>query len=144
MIEARRIAEVLGGAKVLGHRVGSLLDLNETVAKGLPKSALRACANRVYTAPREQIALVYTVVPEATYKRRRQHLSPRESERTERLARVIATAEYVWDDREDARAFLTTPHPALGGKRPIDHSSSELGARQVEELLWQMFHGLAA
>ena len=57
---------------------------------------------------------------------------------------MIATAEYVWDDRDEARRFLTMPHPALDGRRPIDAARSELGARQVEELLWQIFHGLPA
>jgi putative toxin-antitoxin system antitoxin component (TIGR02293 family) len=57
---------------------------------------------------------------------------------------VMANAEYVWDDREDARRFLTTPHPALRHKTPIDAAMTELGARQVEELLGQIFHGLPA
>ena len=41
----------------------------------------------------EQRALMHRIVPEATFKRRRERLSPAESERTERLARVVATAE---------------------------------------------------
>jgi uncharacterized protein (DUF2384 family) len=43
-------------------------------------------------------------------------LSPAESERTERLARVVATAEDVWQDREQARRFLTTPMRRSGAK----------------------------
>jgi putative toxin-antitoxin system antitoxin component (TIGR02293 family) len=78
----------------------------------------------------------------ATYKRQRDLLKLEESEHTERLARVIATAEYVWDNEEKSRRFLTTPNPALGGLRPIDTAYTELGARQVEELLWQIFYGL--
>jgi len=67
-----------------------------------------------------QRALMYRIVPEATYKRRRERLSPAERERTERLARVIAMAEEVWQDREQTRRFLTTPHSEIGGKTPID------------------------
>jgi putative toxin-antitoxin system antitoxin component (TIGR02293 family) len=78
----------------------------------------------------------------ATYKRQRDLLKLEESEHTERLARVLATAEYVWDNEEESRRFLTTPNPALGGLRPIDTAYTELGARQVEELLWQIFYGL--
>ena len=58
----------------------------------------------------------------------------------ERLARVIATAEQVWDDVDDARAFLSTGHAMLGGKRPIEVALTELGARRVENLLWSLFH----
>lgn len=81
------------------------------------------------------------VIPEATLKRRKDRLKPEESERTERLARVIATAEYVWNDVEAAKLFLNTPHTQIGG-RPLEAAYTELGARQVEELLWKIFHGL--
>ncbi|MFN7925171.1 MAG: antitoxin Xre/MbcA/ParS toxin-binding domain-containing protein [Bryobacteraceae bacterium] len=52
-------------------------------------------------------------MPEATFKRRVRLTIP-ESERTERLVRVVATAEFVWDNREDVRQWLTTPHPEFG------------------------------
>ncbi len=65
-----------------------------------------------------------------------------ESERTERLARVIAAAEAVWDDQNDAREWLTTPHPELGGRPPIECALTELGARQVESLLDRLQYGL--
>lgn len=83
-------------------------------------------------------------MPEATYKRRRNKLTAEESGRAERLARVYATAQYVWDSDEDARTFLHTPHPMLSGQTPLDVSMSELGARRVEELLWKLFYGIAA
>jgi putative toxin-antitoxin system antitoxin component (TIGR02293 family) len=87
---------------------------------------------------------LYQIVSEATYKRRKTTLSTSESERTERLARIFATALYVWNSDEDARAFLTTPHPLLQGKTPLDVSLTELGARRVEELLWQLYYGIPA
>ena len=65
-------------------------------------------------------------------------------ERVERLARVIATAEHVWDSADDARAFLSTGHAMLGGKRTIEVALTELGASRVENLLWSLFHGVAA
>src|ERR1700722_10465432 len=144
MIAVTHIADVLGGQQILGRRLGSLAALNDAVAEGLPKAALRQTASRIFTGKLEQKQLMNRIVPEATFKRRRDRLSAAESERTERIARVMANAEYVWDDREDARRFLTTPHPALRHKTPIDAAMTELGARQVEELLAQIFHGLPA
>ena len=84
------------------------------------------------------------IVPEATYKRRRERLSPGESERTERLARIVAIAEQVWQDRGQARRFLTTPHPEMGGKSPVDAALTELGARQAEEVMARIVYGLPA
>ena len=144
MIDVHKVAEVLGGFDVLGKQIGSVLELDEAVSKGLPKSALRNTVRRVYDEPASQRRAMYNVVPEATYKRRRDRLSAAESERTERLARIIAAAEYVWNDREDARAFLLNPHWELGGKSPIQAAASELGAREVETILFRIFYGIPA
>ena len=144
MLPSRLIGEVLGGTRVLGRQVTSLLDLNDAVERGLPKSTLRHVARRIFPDAAEQRAMMYRIVPEATYKRRRDRLSPAESGRTERLARVVAMAEDVWQDREQARRFLTTPHPEIGGKTPLDGALTELGARQAEEVMARIVHGLPA
>jgi putative toxin-antitoxin system antitoxin component (TIGR02293 family) len=140
MITARKIADVMG----LRGTVRTLGELTEIVSRGLPKSALRYCVVHVASDPRERREVMCRIVPAATYKRRKQHLRPEESARTERLARVIATAEHVWGDAEEARRFMTGAHPELNGKTPLETSYAELGARQVEELLWKLFYGLPA
>lgn len=140
MIEVEKIAEVMG----LKKSIHSLGDLAKAVERGLPKSALRSCVQWAMPGKPEQKTLLYKIVPQATFKRRKTHLKLDESERTERLARVIATAEHVWNDRDDAQAFFRTPHPELDGKRPIDAAYTELGARRIEELLWKIFYGLPA
>lgn len=140
MVEARNIGEILG----LGRPVGSLLELNDAVERGLPKATLRNVVRHVFADAAEQIAMMRRVVPEATYKRRRERLSSGESERTERLARVVAMAEEVWEDREQARRFLTTPHPEIGGRSPIEAGLTELGARQAEEVMARIRYGLPA
>jgi putative toxin-antitoxin system antitoxin component (TIGR02293 family) len=83
------------------------------------------------------------VVPAATYKRRHR-LKLVESEKTERLARVIALAEMLWDDEAEARRFLSTPHPELNGRKPIEAALTELGARQVEDIVNRALYGLPA
>jgi putative toxin-antitoxin system antitoxin component (TIGR02293 family) len=144
MIAPSLIADIMGGRTVLGRRLSSINALSEAVSKGLPKAALRQTAGRIFDDRAEQRQLMNRIVPEATFKRRRDRLSAAESQRTERIARVMASAEFVWTDRADARRFMTTPHPALRGRSPLDAALSELGARQVEEILDQIFHGLPA
>jgi putative toxin-antitoxin system antitoxin component (TIGR02293 family) len=143
-MEPQHIQEILGGHRVLGKPVRSLLELNDAVERGLPKATLRNVARRVYSDAAEQRAMMHRVVPEATYKRRRDLLSPAESGRTERLARVVAMAEDVWQDRERARRFLITPHPEIGGKTPLDAALTELGARLAEEVMARIVCGLPA
>jgi putative toxin-antitoxin system antitoxin component (TIGR02293 family) len=144
MLEPRHIAEVLGGPSVLGKTMTSVLLLNDAVERGLPKATLRNVARRIFADAAGQRAMMHRIVPEATYKRRRERLSPAESERTERLARVVATAEDVWQDREQTRRFLTTPHAELGGKTPLEAALTELGARQAEEVMARIVYGLPA
>lgn len=122
----------------------SFAELDDRVAHGLPKDALKASVDRVLLTGEDRKRLLYRIVPEATYKRRRGTLTADESGRAERLARIFATAEYVWNSEDDARAFLSAPHPMLQGRTPLDVSMTELGARRVEELLWKLYYGLAA
>jgi putative toxin-antitoxin system antitoxin component (TIGR02293 family) len=143
MIDSERIAEVMGGPEVLGSPVRSIRNLESVLHAGLPKEALKRVVERAISERQERRRLLYAVVPEATFKRR-PVLSPKASERTERLARVVATAEYVWDDPELARRFLHEPHPMLEGRPPVRVALTELGARRVEDLLWGLFHGLPA
>jgi len=143
MVRPESIADVMGGTAILGRRIRSIGDLERTVSHGLPKRALRLTAERISTSAGAARRVMFRVVPEATFKRRTR-LSAAESERTERLARVIAAAEYAWNDREDAREWLTKPHPELGKRTPFESAMTELGARRVEDLLDRLFYGIPA
>lgn len=142
LIDVRNVTEALGGERLIGARVRSLADLNAAVKRGLPKESLKRVAGRVFLEKKSQISWMHTVVPAATLKRRRERLSPAESERTERAARLFAYAAKVWGNDEDARSFLITPHPLLGGQKPLDEAVTELGAREVENILAGIEHGL--
>lgn len=122
----------------------SFAELDEMVSKGLPKGALKASIDHIHVSAEDRKQLLYRIIPEATYKRRRESLSAEESGRVERLARIFATAAYVWNSEEDARSFLNAPHSMLQGRSPLDVSMTELGARRVEELLWRLYYGIAA
>jgi putative toxin-antitoxin system antitoxin component (TIGR02293 family) len=141
MLQPDRVAEVMGGTRSLGFRVRSARELEKAVVTGLPKRVLRTVAGRAFASSSEARQLIYRVVPEATFKRRTR-LTAAESERTERLARVIAAAEHVWDNREDAREWLTRPHPELENRLPLEAALTELGARRAEELLERIYYGI--
>jgi putative toxin-antitoxin system antitoxin component (TIGR02293 family) len=61
---------------------------------------------------------------------------------TERLARITALVQWVWADEKIAREFLWRPHSELNGRRPIEVALTELGAREVEEVIERGLHGL--
>ncbi len=139
---AERVAQVLGGPTVLHSPVRTWVDLDRIVRAGLPKRSLQLVARRAVEPGGSVTAFVYRVVPSATFKRRSK-LSLDESQRTERLARVVALAEALWENEREARAFLNRPHPLLEGETPLDVARTELGARRVERLLHDVEHGLS-
>ncbi|CAN5496984.1 DUF2384 domain-containing protein [soil metagenome] len=140
-IDAARVAEIMGGEKVLHHRVASLADLEAVVAEGLPIQALDETAIYISGNARAATTLKDRLVPRAT-RSRRTRLKVTESERVERLARLMAMAEAVWEDEEDARAFMHEPHPLLDGRTPLEMAETELGARRVERLLMKLEYSL--
>ncbi len=138
-VPADRVARILG----LKSTVRSMAAIADAVESGLPKQSLERVVDRAgYQGP-ARLKLMHRVVPAATFKRR-VRLKLVESEKTERLARVIALAELLWDDEDEAKRFLTTPHAELGRKRPIEAGLTELGARQVEDIVMRALHGLPA
>ena len=136
--------EAVAAVMALSPLPHTLAELEARVREGLPKSALRAGVEHAVASAEARRALLAQIIPEATYKRRRERLTRDESEKAERLARVVATATYIWDDAADAREFLNAPHPMLEMRAPLEVALTELGARRVEELLWQLFYGLPA
>ena len=140
MVTAPPIAEILG----LGASVRTMQDLDTAVTAGLPKRSLVLLSSRLHHDNRVASAFKFQVVPPATWKRRVKQLSAQESERTERIARVLASAEYVLDDQEEARQWMTSPHSELAGKTPLQTAQTEIGARRVEDVLNKLFFGLPA
>jgi len=138
MIEPQSIAEILG----LGTSIRTVHELESAVSAGLPKRSLERLSARLYEDHRVASAYKFKVVPQATWKRRTKRLSVDESEKTERLARVLAAAEHVWDDREQAREWMSKPHRELNGQSPLEAARTELGARRVESLLDKLYFGL--
>lgn len=137
-IKAPEVARILGGERTLHRRIRTLEDLREAVESGLPTTALdRAVSHAAGEGP-EATELKHSIVPKTTLRRRRGRLNAEESQRLERLARMTALAEEVWEDPALAREFLTRPQPQLGDERPVDLARSDLGTRQVEDLLYSL------
>jgi len=138
VIAPEAIAEILG----LQASIRSVSELEAAVSAGLPKRSLELLSARLHLDRKVASAYKFKIVPQATWKRRSKRLSVDESERTERLARVLAHAEYVWDDREQAREWMAKPHRELHNNTPLEAARTELGARRVEDLLDKLYYGL--
>jgi len=137
------IAEVLGGRKVLGKAVKQADDLAQMVRRGLPATSVTALAARL--AVGNNVLSRKLGIPQRTLTRRLSHgsrLTAAESDRTVRVARVYASAVEMIGDEEKAVEWLRTPNRALGGGTPLDQLDTDLGAREVEDVLGRIAYGV--
>lgn len=138
--DAGAIAGVLG----LAFDSPSSLLIEKAVENRLPRSALRHVATRLAGGDRAKVsALERGVVPKTTLERRDLKLSTRESERTERIARLFVHACRALGTEAEARDFVATAHPELNGRSPLQASKTDLGTRRAERLLAALEYGLA-
>lgn len=136
MIQAAEVASILGGKDILHKNVKSNFDLINLVEEGFPKSSTKRIIKILGSTEG-----MYHYIPEGTYKKRKK-FSTTESEILERLARIIATAIYVFKNEEQAKVYLHSSSPLFLGKTPLDLLHTELGAKEVEEALWKIYYGL--
>ena len=64
------------------------------------------------------------------------------SEHVVRIATLLNRARQVFDDAEGAAEWLKTPNLSLGDKTPLEYADTEVGAREVENLLGRIDYGV--
>lgn len=109
---------------------------------GLPVGELEALRTAL-AVPMDRLAPILGI-SKATLHRRKLagRLAPAESDRVLRLARLMGKAVEVMESEENARAWLGSPQFGLGGCLPLEYAESEVGAREVEDLLGRIEHGV--
>jgi putative toxin-antitoxin system antitoxin component (TIGR02293 family) len=86
--------------------------------------------------PMDKLALVLGISRATLHRRKIQgRLDKAESEKLVRYQRLLKKASDVFGGKQDARRWLTHPQPGLGNTVPIEFARTELGAREVENLL---------
>ena len=83
-------------------------------------------------------------ISKATLHRRKAagRLDTSESDRVVRFARLLGKAVAVLESAEQARQWLGSPQYGLGGVIPLEYARTEVGAREVENLLGRIEHGV--
>lgn len=137
-----RVVEALGGRKVFRARLADYTAVIDRGRQGLSYAALAAVATR-YEIPTATLVRVLRI-PARTLARRKKErkLRPDESDRLLRLARVAALAEETLGTPEKATSWLHRPNRALGRVSPLDLLDSDVGARQVEQILGRISYGV--
>jgi putative toxin-antitoxin system antitoxin component (TIGR02293 family) len=92
------------------------------------------------------------VIPQRTFRHRTERrnkglqevLSPEESDKAVRAARILAFAERVFAGRDKALSWMRQPKKRFHGDTPMTMLETETGARLVEQMLVQIDDGMFA
>ena len=116
--------------------------LIKQIERGLSFQQLEAL-RRTADLPLEELAAKLSI-SHATLHRRKQErrLSPSESEKVLRFSRLFDQARRIFGDITAAREWLKFPQRGLGGAVPLDFARTEIGAREVEDLLGRLDYGV--
>ena len=114
----------------------------ETVREGLPVDSVEKLAERLQVTSASLQR--HLKLSKQTYSRRRRkgRLSVDESDRVVRYADLFRSAVELLGDADAAAQWLRTPAPALKGETPMDHATTEFGARDVIRLIGRLEHGI--
>ena len=129
--------------KLIGVEAKNALDLVKHVEKGLSFTVVEALQQQMKLPAREMSRLLDIKL--RTYLRRKEEgrLQPSESDRVLRTSRLFARATDLFDGNADAaRDWLMSPQRALGGAVPVDIAKTEVGAREIENIIGRLEHGV--
>lgn len=129
--------QALGG----GH---SITDMVQMISRGFPAGKVTRLAAE-YEIPDVLLLKVLQISPSTLRRRKRSgRFTADESDRFVRLAGLYCMAEDVLGGKRDASEWMSTPNCSLGGVSPAEFAFTETGAREVEDLLGRIAHGVAA
>ncbi|HTC47963.1 MAG TPA: antitoxin Xre/MbcA/ParS toxin-binding domain-containing protein [Candidatus Aquilonibacter sp.] len=139
--ELQAVARELGGKRTLGRSFSNDSDMREAIRDGFPPAVVEELM-RASGLTLKELAGSLDLSPRSLQRRRRSgKLARYESDRLYRLARLLAIASEYLGDQERAQRWFKRPNRALGGVSPVSAIDTEVGARQVENILGRIAYG---
>lgn len=143
---APRAAAEASGTTRPGRSIGVGADttdeLIEALKSGLPAESFDRLQEQLDVSARELADVVGIASRTLARRKRSGRFAPDESERVLRIARLYERAAVVLGGEERAQRWLKQPKRALGGRDPLHYADTEPGAREVEDLLGRLEHGV--
>ncbi len=139
--ELNAVVHELGGERTFGRPLSNDGDMREAIREGFPPAVVEELM-RASGLTLKELATALDLSPRSLQRRRRSgRLALYESDRLYRLARIVAIANEYLGDQQRAIRWLKRPNRALGGMAPVEAIDTELGARQVENILGRIAYG---
>ena len=135
------LIDELGGKQTLGRTLANEDDMREAIREGFPPGVVEELMRASGLTLKELADALDLSVRSLQRRRRSGRLARYESDRLYRLARIVALADEFLGGHEKATRWLKRPNRALGGIAPVEALDTELGARQVENILGRIAYG---
>ena len=114
----------------------------EVLRVGLPVYELDALQASL-AVPMEKLVPMLGISKATLHRRKAEgRLDQAESDRVVRFAKLMGKAVEVMESEENARQWLNSPQFGLGGAVPLEYAETEVGAREVENLLGRIEYGV--
>lgn len=139
--ELRAVVNELGGEQTLGRALSNDHDMREAIREGFRPAVLEELMRASGLTLKELADSLDLSLRSLQRRRRSGRLARYESDRLYRLARLMAIANEYLGDKERAIRWFKRPNRALGGIAPVTAIDTELGARQVENILGRIAYG---
>jgi putative toxin-antitoxin system antitoxin component (TIGR02293 family) len=116
----------------------------QEIRKGLPIGAFFQLQEKLGVGTAQLADVVG--IPVRTLQRRKDEgrLTKDESDRLDRVRKLLGQATCVFDSETSARAWLTRPQIGLAGFVPLELADTGAGIREVENLLGRIDYGVYA
>lgn len=114
----------------------------QIVEKGLPVSIFTQIAKELDLPDKELAQFIRIPKSTLALRKKRGKFSFEESERLYRVQRLYKKALKVFGGAPSARKWLKEKAFGLGDASPLEFARTEIGAREVENLLGRIEHGI--
>ena len=145
--DLQKVADLLGGPRILSRRITSALDAHELLLDGLPGSALTYFVSHLIFIQTDSLEKAFGMSLR-TFQRRKdapdKPLSQEQSGRTWKFAEILAKATDLFGSQEEAEQWLERPAIGLDQRRPIDLVATPAGVELVEQYLTRLAYGVYA
>lgn len=137
------VLEPFGYAKMLGIKASDRLELSDKVQAGFPFNSFVILTRSMEITNKELAELVQISTRTLNRRQKEGKLKADESDRLLRFARIFTYAIDLFEgDKEAAQNWLSSENRALKGDSPLVASKTEEGAREVENLIVRLEHGV--
>lgn len=132
-------------AALLGLRTFDSAGLRERIEAGLSYQSLERFQAKM-ALPTSELAELLRIRTRTLSRRKEEgKLQPDESDRLLRVSRLLGRALDLFEgDLGMARDWLSSPQHALGGATPLELARTDVGVREVEELIGRLEFGIVS